>query len=311
MHTMRLVYLKNSAFSATRPPFWALCSFLFMLHTWSLSAQTRDLEEMWKQQQVGYKPGYAKPMYLELKEDEILKLNDRQPNFGIFKNNYFTSGIPVNKPVTNKNFDAKFQISIRQRLLNKIMPHYTQLMLIYTQKSFWDIASESRPFTDNNYNPGLVASTPLILENKLKGMVSVSAEHESNGRDGDESRSWNYITLSGIYFHNIYFSVQSKLWYGLVDKEGNSDLFKYRGYGLLALNYRSFSDRLGATLVVNPGSASVNTQLEVSFKTSKNLNQYLFLQWYQGYGENLLEYNRYTSMVRIGICLKPPLWDIF
>lgn len=275
-----------------------------------LTAQTKDVENMWKQQQDTCKISYKKQQYLEINEGDILKLYDNQPNFGMYKDNYFITGIPTNKPVTNQNADAKFQISIRQRLLNSIMPFHTQLMLIYTQKSFWDIYTESSPFSDNNYNSGFLVTMPVVHKNKLKGMLAFSAEHESNGKNGDESRSWNYLTLSGLYFYNMYFSVQAKVWYGMVDDD-NPDLFKYKGYGLIALNYRSPNSKLGTSLVVNPCSAGVNTQLEISFKPLKKSNQYLFLQWYQGYGENLLEYNRYTSMVRIGICMKPPLRDLY
>jgi phospholipase A1 len=96
-----------------------------------------------------------------------------------------------------------------------------------------------------------------------------------------------------------------------VDKD-NQDLYDYRGYGLAALNYRSRNDRIGISFVVNPiKKFSANTQLEVSFKLSKKANQFLFLQWYNGYGENLLDYNKYTSMIRAGICIKPPMRSFY
>jgi len=290
---------------------YILLLVLFALSfTSSLFAQTKDVEDMWKKQQDSSKIDYMKPNYLELDEDKILQLLDRQPNFGMYKDNYFSTGVPVNKRITNQSADAKFQISIRQRLLSKVMPHYAQLMLIYTQKSFWDIYANSFPFADNNYNPGLLLTVPVIQENKLKGVASLSIEHESNGKDGNESRSWNFITLSGVYFRNISFSFQAKIWYGLVSND-NPDLLKYKGYGQIISNYRSFDNRFGVSLLVNPCSKGVNSQLEFNFKPGKRANEYLFLQWYQGYGESLLEYNRYSSMVRIGICLKPPLRDLY
>jgi phospholipase A1 len=190
------------------------------------------------------------------------------------------------------------------------MPFNTQLMLTYTQKSFWDIYEKSSPFGDNNYNPGLVLGKPVIRNSKLHGIVSLAAEHESNGKDGLDSRSWNYLTLSGVYFYNAFFTVQAKLWYGALGDE-NPDLFNYKGYGLLALNYRSFNGRWGASLVVNPCKAAVNTTLELTFKPNRNANQYLFLQWHQGYGGSLLEYNRYASMLRFGICIRPPMRNFY
>ena len=275
-----------------------------------LTAQIQDVEDIEKKQQGNSKVDYRKPDYPELNNDIILRYLERQPNFGMYKDNYFITGIPVNKRITNQSADAKFQISIRQRLMSSTMPHYTQLMLTFTQKAFWDIYYTSSPFTDLNYNPGLLLMTPIIQNYKFKGVVLFSIEHESNGKDGDDNRSWNFMTLSGAYFHNAYLSFQAKVWYGLVSGD-NSDLFKYRGYGQIVSNFRSYNNRSGVSLVINPCSKGVNTQLELSFRPDKRANEYLFLQWMQGYGESLLDYNQYSSMVRIGICLKPPLRDLY
>jgi len=49
----------------------------------------------------------------------------------------------------------------------------------------------------------------------------------------------------------------------------------------------------------------------VNFKPSRDANEYLFVQFYNGYAENLLEYNRYVSMVRFGICIKPVLRNYY
>lgn len=48
-----------------------------------------------------------------------------------------------------------------------------------------------------------------------------------------------------------------------------------------------------------------NTVLELSYKIRKQDNQYLFLQYYNGYGEGLLDYKEYKSQLRVGIVIKP------
>lgn len=282
---------------------------IFVIQT-QVAAQTEEVKKRWEAQIDTNRVNPLKPEYLQLEKDVVWELFNKQSNFGMYKENYFITGVPTDRTINNQTADAKFQISIRQRLFNSIMPFNTQLMLIYTQKSFWDIYDDSSPFTDNNYNPGGVLIKPIINKSRLKGMTTFSFEHESNGKDSLDSRSWNYFTLSGIYFYNVSFSVQAKVWYGWLGKE-NSDLFNYRGYGLIALNYSSFSDKFGASLVINPCKKTINTQLELTFRPSKRANQYLFLQWYQGYGESLLEYNRYTSMVRVGICMRPPMRNLY
>ncbi len=267
---------------------------------------------MWRYQEGSEKGAFTKSMYLEMDEDKISELLDNMPSFGMYKDNYFITGVPINHTVDKHSADAKFQISIRQRLTKTVLPYNTFLMLTYTQKSFWDIYEQSAPFADNNYNPGLAIMKPIIYNNQLRGIASFGFEHESNGKDSIDSRSWNYLVLSGSYFFNRYFSVQSKIWAGWLGEE-NKDLYKYRGYGLIAFNYRSGNDKLWVSAVINPREKfwNINTQLEISFKLTAKANQYLFLQWYNGYGESLLEYNRYTSMIRVGLCIKPPLRNLY
>jgi phospholipase A1 len=249
----------------------------------------------------------------EVDEDALLKEIDRQPSFGLYKENYFITGIPLDRKISKHSADAKFQISIRQRLSKTVLPYNTLLMLTYTQKSFWDIYAKSSPFADNNYNPGLALTKPLIYKNRLRGVAIVAVEHESNGQ-GDSllSRSWNYLTVTGGYFLNPYISLQAKVWAGWSDGE-NKDLHKYRGYGLIAVNYCDLKDRFLASATINPRNkfGRFNTQLELSLKLSRKSNQYLFLQWYQGYGESFLEYNKYSSMLRFGICIRPPLRNLY
>lgn len=175
------------------------------LHT-SVVAQTDDARKRWDSQIDTNRVKPLRPDYLILEKDIVLEQFNQQPNFGLYKDSYFSTGIPTNKAITTKTADAKFQISIRQRLFNTIMPFNTQLMLIYTQKSFWNVYDESAPFADNNYNPGLLLIKPIVDNKRLKGMATLSFEHESNGKDGLESRSWNYFTLSGIYYYNTLVS---------------------------------------------------------------------------------------------------------
>jgi phospholipase A1 len=294
--------------------------FLVLFVCNALHAQTKEIEEMWRHQMDTGGIDYKKPWYLQIDEDEILKLFDKIPGFGMYKDNYIISGVSTNKAITQYTADAKFQVSIYQRLTKTILPFNTFLMLTYTQKSFWNIYQESLPFGDSNYNPGLTFVKPVIHKNHLKGVAILALEHESNGRDSLDSRGWNYLVLSGVYFFNPAFSVQAKIWTGFLHRSdpdlgggGNPDLYKYRGYGLLAFNYRSLNDKFWLSAVLNPRTkfGRFNTQVELNFKLSHKSYQYFFIQWYNGYGESLLDYNKYTSMLRMGICIKPPMRNFY
>lgn len=52
-----------------------------------------------------------------------------------------------------------------------------------------------------------------------------------------------------------------------------------------------------------------NTILEFSYKLFNNENQYLFVQYYNGYGEGLLDYKVFKSQLRVGICIKPQFFS--
>ncbi|MDE5634474.1 MAG: phospholipase A, partial [Muribaculaceae bacterium] len=51
--------------------------------------------------------------------------------------------------------------------------------------------------------------------------------------------------------------------------------------------------------------------IEVAYRFSTKSNQYLFAQYYNGYGEGLLDYKKYHSQLRVGIVIKPTLFSEF
>ena len=51
--------------------------------------------------------------------------------------------------------------------------------------------------------------------------------------------------------------------------------------------------------------------MEFNWKLTKKGNQYLFLQYYNGYGENLLDYNKFHNRLRVGFVIKPKFFSDF
>lgn len=264
-----------------------------------------------------YRSMYNAPFYvrqqIDMTEEKVTKLIDRQPSFAVYRDSYFVTGVPLNKKITNNTADATFQLSIRQRLTKSVLPFNTFLYLTYTQKTFWNLYSESSPFRDTNYNPGLGLGKYIIHNNKLVGSAFLQIKHESNGRDSLESRSWNYISFAGKYFFNMRLSVDFELRAAYVDGGENKDLLKYRGYGVFSVDYIDRNDRIWLSADINPrrhfGSANVN--LNLGLKISKRSNQYLYAQFYSGYAENLLDYKQYSCYFRLGFCIKPDFYSIY
>lgn len=258
-------------------------------------------------------PNIFKPRQFEISEDELLRMADKLPSFAVYKDTYFVSGIPLNEEITNESADATFQISIRQRLTKSVLPFKTFAYLTYTQKSFWDIYAESSPFRDTNYNPGIGLGKYLFYNNKLVGAAFAQIRHESNGRDGDDSRSWNYLSLSMKYYFNTKLNISTELWIPYVDGGNNKDLLEYKGLGYISFNYMSDKSKWWLSADINPrkGFFNMNTTLTAGFRISERSNQYLFARFYQGYGESLLDYNKYTMNIRVGICIKPDFYNVF
>lgn len=263
---------------------------------------------------IGYHPhhhtngiNFYKREDIEVSESDIIKAADSYPAFAIYKDNYFVTGISLNKAINSTTADAKFQISIRHRLTKSHLPYNTFLYLTYTQKSFWNIYKESSPFRDINYNPSIGLGKYIIHNNRLKGSVSFQFEHESNGKEAELSRSWNMLSLSTKYFYNKQIFFAAKFWLPFVDGENNSDLLDYKGIGYLSVNYVTKDKRWWITSDLNPkkGTGNINTTLTAAFKTSSMSNQYIYIAFFNGYGDSLLDYKRYDMNIRVGICIKP------
>lgn len=250
---------------------------------------------------------------IKVEEESALKLVDALPAFGVFQDTYFTTGIPLNGSINRNTADAKFQISIRQRLTRSRLPFNTFLFVTYTQKSFWDIYAESSPFRDTNYNPGLGLGKYIIRDNVFKGTAFLQIEHESNGRDSLDSRSWNMLSFSTKYYYNPRLSFGFKFWIPIVDGENNGDLLDYRGFFKISMNYITAGAKWWLSAELNPrkGFGNINTSFTAGLKISRKSNQYLYAQFYNGTGDSLLDYNKYAMNIRIGFCIKPDFGSIF
>lgn len=246
-------------------------------------------------------------------EDSIKHDFSDQPYFGIYKDNYFVFGPSVGPKATRQNTNVKFQISIAQRLTRATLPFGTYLYLFYSQKCFWNILENSMPMTDLNFNPGVGITKPLFVRNRYIGKATLLVEHESNGRDSIWSRSWNRVALAANVFLTNNIMIHSKIWIPIVDGENNRDLLRYVGIWQFGAQILSNDGRFSGGLTVTPRHkfGSFNIVADFAVRLFKRDNQFLFFQYYNGYGEGLLEYNRFHSQFRVGLLIKPKLFSDF
>lgn len=250
----------------------------------------------------------------QLNADSVRRIIESAPYFTLYKDNYFSGGSTTNiDKMTAANSNVKFQLSIGQKLTRSKLPFNTYLFIQFTQKTIWNVLEESLPIYDMNFNPGIALGHLIIHNNKYVGRSYLMLEHESNGKDSLASRSWNKITLGATYRLTNNFEVQGKIWAPIVDGQNNKDILKYNGLAQTSFCYQTDNQRLHACLTTTYRKRwfGLNTQWELSYKINHNENQYIFLQYYNGYGEYLLDYNKFQSVLRIGFVIKPQGFSLY
>ncbi|MDE5902658.1 MAG: phospholipase A [Muribaculaceae bacterium] len=244
--------------------------------------------------------------------DSIKKEFDYGPFFGLYKDNYFTVGTAVGQKPTALNSDVKFQISLSIRLTNATLPWNTYLYLFYTQLTFWNVFQDSMPMRDMNFNPGIGWTKPFFSKDRYIGKMTLIVEHESNGKDGADSRSWNRVALAGSAVVTDWLMVHAKYWIPIIDSMNNRDILEYCGLFRVGFTLTSSNKRWQGNMSFVKRKGNVfnwNTVAEVSWKVSEKANVNLFAQYYNGYGENLIDYNRFHSRLRVGLVFKPHLFS--
>ncbi|MDR2473676.1 MAG: phospholipase A [Tannerella sp.] len=245
--------------------------------------------------------------------DSVRRELDTGPYFSLYKDNYFIGGVPLGDKIKANNSNVKFQLSVSQKITRSRLPFDTYLFIMFTQKTIWNVAQKSMPVRDINFNPGIGLGHIIVYKNRYVGRAFLMAEHESNGKDSILSRSWNRFSVGANVMITKNIDAQIKIWAPLIDSDNNRDILRYNGLGHFGLNIRSDNRRFvfGSLLTWRSRSFSFNSQWDFGFKLRNNDNQYFFIQYYNGYGENLFDYNHFKSMVRVGFVIKSRDFSIY
>lgn len=213
------------------------------------------------------------------------------------------------------NTEARIQISFKYKLFGTLNPSTEPqgLHLAYTQRMFWDLATKSSPFRNIDYQPELFyVARPIAVAGGITLAAHAGFRHESNGREGLDSRSINslYVApMAAIPLGGGYrLSVAPRLSVYVGDKSDNPDIVRYRGHtGLLLEVGKDHGIRLSTSTRFNPrsGKGAINADLSypLPLLLGGGADIYLFAQSFAGYGENLLDYDRRTTRLRFGFAL--------
>ena len=221
----------------------------------------------------------------------------------------------------NEPYETKFQLSFKIPLTAP--DREWTLYFGYTQLSVWQMANtaHSSPFRDNNYEPEVmlyyVPEQALIGGIKLRLINFGIFNHQSNGQSGEKSRSWNRSYIETVFEIDRHY-IGLKAWHrwkerqknGPNDPEGddNPDIDEFIGHGEIKYLYAGEEHNFGITVRDNfhynehsYGSFQIDYTFPVDLFNKQGLRVYV--QYFNGYGETLIDYNKKRERIGMGVIL--------
>ncbi len=235
------------------------------------------------------------PTPVEAEKKDKFNLTYYEPMYFIFGN-----------PTSKVNFSFKYQ-GFRN------FPLYFG----YVQSIFWLLKQESKPFRDANFNPRVFYRHSFHPEDEEDYLDIIAYEHKSNGKSEPESRSFDGAGAKINWrFEYENWSIKSHakaLWRYSLD-ETNKDLEKYVGPFEAGITLSQFSfdwlDRGELSYRVYTGGEwgqdfrRTSHEVGLSFRFfGSDLTPAFYVQYFNGYSESLLHYDRREENVRIGFLL--------
>jgi phospholipase A1 len=205
--------------------------------------------------------------------------------------------------------ETKFQVSLKYKLIDDIFGRNIDFYIAYTNLSYWQAYNNelSSAFRDTNHEPEawLQFNTNWDLLGIKSKVIQAGAWHQSNGKGEPLSRSWNRLYANFIFEKdNLVFGI--KPWYRLPESDAdddNPDIEKYYGYGELSGFYTWDEHNLSFMLRNNLRSSENKGAIELgwTFPLYKKLKGYV--QYFNGYGQSILDYNSAANTIGIGLAL--------
>lgn len=211
---------------------------------------------------------------------------------------------------------AKFQFSFKFKLADfgdkTAATTLNSLQLGYTERSLWDVSAVSSPFYDTSYIPELFWEWIKFPAKKQTGLswngFQLGVKHESNGKAGDDSRSVNIAYLRTLFFvgpvDGWHLILAPEVWTYFGDEE---DIADYRGYGQLRGSFGQANGlQFAFAVMAGKGLRHGSVELGITYPVhGRFLDSSMFVraQYFNGYGESILSYDRKSESLRVGIAL--------
>jgi len=206
------------------------------------------------------------------------------------------------------NNEVKFQLSFQTKLADDMFDKQADLWFSYTQVAFWQLYNSdiSAPFRETNYEPEVYAA--FLTDYNFFGLtgrsINFGINHQSNGRSEPLSRSWNRIFAEFVFVRDD-FGLSFKPWHRIEESssdDDNPDIEDYLGnYEIRA--FQRWNDQLFSVMVRNifDSDNHYNAELQWSFPIKRRLRG--LVQWYNGYGENMVDHDHKANRIGVGILM--------
>ena len=204
--------------------------------------------------------------------------------------------------------EAQFQVSIKTPLAIGLFDTF-DIYAAYTNRSFWQVYNDdiSSPFRETNHEPEIWAQFNPNWE--FHGFTNtanmVGFVHQSNGQGGNLSRSWNRI-YANFVVEKDNLALAFKPWYRIPDDDDdNPDIKDYMGNYELRGAYKWGQNVFSVMSRNNLQSGFSKGAVELSWSFPLWSYPYMkgYIQYFNGYGESLIDYNQYTNQIGIGFAL--------
>lgn len=211
-------------------------------------------------------------------------------------------------PLEVERSEIKMQFSFKVPLLEKALFGQGLLSFGYTQLSLWQAynAGSSSPFRETNYEPEMLLTFPSEYRfGKFRGrLITLTLNHQSNGRAEPLSRSWNRVMLDFVLERDGSY-ISFKPWWRVPEagsEDDNPDIEKYLGnFELRGL--RKFSDHTVGVMVRNNLRSDNKGAVQLDYTYRLNKRLWGYVQLFNGHGESLIDYNHFNRGIGIGVML--------
>ncbi len=204
--------------------------------------------------------------------------------------------------------EVQFQLSFKIPLAVNLFNGHMDVYAAYTNRSFWQAYNQeySQPFRETNHEPEIWAQfhNDWELFGVTNAVNRIGYVHQSNGQSEPLSRGWDRIYADFVFEKSGFvFSVKPWLWVNENVDGDNDDIDEYMGHGelLAAWGWDQHEISLMLRNQIESDFERGAAELGWSFPLFGHSHIKGYLQYFYGYGESLIDYDRRVNRIGIGI----------